>query len=355
MRIAVGLSGGVDSSVAAALLKEQGHEVVGITMDTWSGDDVPALRGHGCYGPSENEVEQARAVAESLGIPFHVLDLSKEYDAIVMEYFRSEYIAGRTPNPCLRCNPRVKFGAMLDKARASGIEFERFATGHYARVDYNSDSGRYVLSRAMDHTKDQSYGLIFLSQEQLSNVIFPLGGIAKQEVRRIAKRLGLVSGDAPESQDFYGGDIADLIGAKPSPGKIFDTSGKQVGTHDGIWHYTIGQRRGLGVAAGKPLYVKSIDPEKNEVTVGTKREIYSEGLVAGQMNYVSVSRIEPGRRAEFRIRHTQDTIPGAILPGTEGTLVVRFDEPQWAVAPGQAVAIYDGDVVLAGGIIERGI
>jgi tRNA-specific 2-thiouridylase len=355
MRIAVGLSGGVDSSVAAAILKEQGHKVIGITMDTWSGDDVPALKGQGCYGPSEHEVEQARSVAKDLEIPFHVLDLKEEYNRIVMDYFKSEYVAGRTPNPCLRCNPRVKFGAMLDKARASGIEFEIFATGHYARVDFDAGSNRYVLSRATDHTKDQSYGLIFLSQEQLSKVIFPLGGITKKEVRRSAKRLGLVSSEAPESQDFYGGDIADIIGAKPSPGKILDSSGKQVGTHDGIWHYTIGQRRGLGVAAREPMYVKSIDSKMNVVTVAEKAELYSKGLVAGQVNLVSVDAIPSGLRVGIRIRHTQDMISGTAELTEDGKLLVKFDEPQWAVAPGQAVAIYDGDIVLAGGIIETSI
>ncbi len=355
MRVAVGLSGGVDSSVAASILKEQGHDVIGIFMDTWPGGDSPALKNRGCYGPREHEIHQASAVARDLDIPFHVLDLSREFDEIVLGYFRSEYLSGRTPNPCLRCNPRVKFGAMLDKARKSGIAFDKFATGHYARVEFDDNSGRHILKRAMDHAKDQSYGLIFLSQEQLSKIIFPLGSITKQEVRKIARKLGLASSDAPESQDFYGGDIADLMGAEPKPGRILDTSGKEVGTHDGIWQYTIGQRRGLGIAARYPAYVKSIDPENNAIIIGKKAELFSKGLVAGQVNFVSVDAIPSEIRVGVRIRHTQDMIPGTAEIDEYGNLLARFDEPQWAVAPGQAVGVYSGDTVLAGGIIEKSL
>ncbi len=353
MRVAVGLSGGVDSSVAAAMLKEQGHDVVGLFMRI--SEPIPG-KIKGCYGSDQQGKEaKARAVAEALGIPFHALDLTKEYRSIVMEHLVSEYVSGRTPNPCLRCNPLVKFGAMLDIAMGRGIAFDKFATGHYARVDFDPATGRYLLKKAADSTKDQSYGLIFLTQEQLAGTIFPLGGITKREVRRIAEKLGLGTHEEPESQDFYDGDISDLINAEPKPGKIIDASGSVVGEHKGVWHYTIGQRRGLGVSAGEPVYVKAIDAEKNTISVGNKEEIYSKGLIAANVNYISIEKIDSCLAVEFRIRHTQDTIPGTVRPLPGGMLDIKFKEPQWAVAPGQAVGIYDGDTVLAGGIIEKSI
>ncbi|MFO7618962.1 MAG: tRNA 2-thiouridine(34) synthase MnmA [Thermoplasmata archaeon] len=350
MKVAVGLSGGVDSSVAAALLKEQGHDVLGILMRI---SDCNATGRKGCYGSDHAEsIRKAGAAAKALGIPFHVLDLKAEYRTIVLEYFKSEYMRGRTPNPCLRCNPRVKFGAMLDKARESGINFDKFATGHYVRTDFDAESGRHRLMRAMDPAKDQSYGLIFLSQEQLANTLFPLGDITKNEVRRIARDMGLQTHDAPDSQDFYGGDLADLIREEPKHGDILDTAGNTVGSHNGIWNYTVGQRRGLAVPGVRPMYVKAIDAESNAVIVGERSELYSKELVAGDVNYVSVDNIESGKRVGIRIRHTQDMAQGTAEPLPDGRIRVRFDEPQWAIAPGQAVALYEGDMVLAGGIIE---
>ncbi|MBA3044653.1 MAG: tRNA 2-thiouridine(34) synthase MnmA [Candidatus Thermoplasmatota archaeon] len=351
MKVAVGLSGGVDSSVAAAILKKQGHEVVGIMMRI--SDDLPGAK-KGCYGTDHSKkAKMASAVAETLGMPFHVLDLSKEYQAIVMDYFVDEYVSGRTPNPCLRCNPRVKFGAMLEKALSAGIQFEKFATGHYARVEHRTGNGRWTLKRALDSTKDQSYGLIFLTQEQLGRTLFPLGGITKKEVRRIAKDIGLGTHDEPDSQDFYDGNIADLIAAEPKPGDILDTAGNTVGTHDGVWRYTVGQRRGLGIPSGTPLYVRAIDAERNVIIVGEKSELYSEGLVASNINFVSAESIASGKEYGFRIRHTQEMISGSAEPLPDGRISVKFREPQWAVAPGQAVGIYDGDAVVAGGIIEE--
>lgn len=353
MKVAVGLSGGVDSSVAAAILKEQGHDVIGLTMKIWDREDADEGGGHACYGPGEaRDIEEARQVAETLEIPFHVFDLGREYRKTVLDYFSGEYRKGRTPNPCLRCNPRMKFTALPRAAMASGLEFDYFATGHYARIEHD-EMGRHLLKRALDRSKDQSYGLIFLSREQLARTVLPLGGITKTEVRRIARNIGLKTHDIPDSQDFYSGDIQDLIAEGDMEGQILDNTGRILGRHNGIWHFTIGQRRGLRIPADRPMYVREIDTENNAIIVGPRNEIFSDELIAGSLNFIGIDGISEPLDAGIKIRHTPDDAEGTIMPLGGGRLRVKFREPQWAITPGQAVGFYDGDTVLGGGIIER--
>jgi tRNA-specific 2-thiouridylase len=315
--VVVALSGGVDSAVAAALLIEKGFAVTGVTMKTWAGEASDEPMRHACYGPGEDsDVEDAHRVAEQLGIPFHVFDLTEEYERDVLEYFRSEYRCGRTPNPCSHCNPAVKFGALADKARQSGIVFERFATGHYAKVEYNSVSRRYLLKRARDASKDQTYFLALLTQDQLKNADFPLADYMKSEVRALAARMGLDVARKAESQDFAAGGHEWLLDAG-APGPILDRNGNRLGEHRGLGTHTVGQRKGLGVASSVPLYVSEIDPERNAIIVGERKD------------------------------------PAAtVIPLSPDRVGVEFAEPQLAVAPGQTVVFYEDDVVLGGGTIE---
>jgi tRNA-specific 2-thiouridylase len=347
------MSGGVDSSVAAALLKRQGHDVVGVTMSIWGGGSVLTEgRRHGCYGPEVDDIHDARSVAETLGISFRVLDMRSEYEAYVLAYFRQEYLRGRTPNPCIRCNPRVKLGAMVAKARAQGIGFERVATGHYARVEHDSSRGRYLLRKSRDLRKDQSYFLCYLSQEQLALCMFPIGDLTKSEVRDIARSLGLQVGDKPESQDFVAGDYLSLLGNAGGTGPIVDRQGNVLGEHRGIHRFTVGQRKGLRIDAPEPLYVLSIDAARNAVVVGTKEETYGNQLVASDVNWVAIERLDAPMRARARIRYHHREAQAMVTPTGDSGVHVQFDEPQMAITPGQAVVFYDGDVVIGGGIID---
>ena len=282
-KVAVGLSGGVDSSVAAALLVEAGYDVTGLTMRIWNGSE-PTQEGcrHGCFGPGEEEdIAVCERLCKQLGIPYRVVDLADEYERTVVEYFRAEYLKGRTPNPCVLCNHVMKFGFLLDRARAGGLSFDAFATGHYARIQKRE--GRPCLRMARDASKDQSYFLYRLGPETLSEVLFPLGDTTKAEVRELALRMGLEAAEKPESQDFVsGGDYSAIFAGRESPpGEIVDQDGRVLGTHTGIYKYTIGQRRGLGVSVGpEPLYVRALDPERNRVVVGRNDGLFADGLEA---------------------------------------------------------------------------
>ena len=363
-RVVVGLSGGVDSSVAAHLLKQAGHDVVGVTMMIYSGTrpGVPGV--DSCYGPGEAaDVEYAEAVCGSLGIPYHTVDLKKEFRAWVLDYARSEYLAGRTPNPCIRCNQMVKFGLLVDRlSRAVGLDFDAFATGHYCQVfpapapdgafGTGAGTGRFCLRKALDLTKDQSYFLCMLSQEQLSRVMFPLGRLPKSEVRKIAREAGLATHDRPESQDFAAGGYREVLEAPESKGRIVDQDGNEIGSHRGIWGYTIGQRKGLGVGGGEPLYVTQIDAKTNTIVAGPESRLYRSSLTVHSVNWVSREAPREPIWVGARIRYRNPEAPAVVTPLPGGGVSVEFDEPQRAVAPGQMAAFYDGDLLLGGGPIE---
>ena len=358
-RVAVAMSGGVDSSVAAAVLLEQGYEVVGFTMQIWPHDmeaEVPAeLRG--CCGVEA--VDSARRVARALGIRHYVLNLREPFERFVIDPFCDEYARGRTPNPCIRCNTFVKFGPLL--RRAGEIEAEKLATGHYARVAYDERADRWQLLCGVDRRKDQSYSLYGLSQEHLSRAVFPLGEMTKQEVRRRAAELGLASAERPESQEIcfiagegYGEYLARRRPEVVRPGPIVDREGRQVGRHRGVAFYTIGQREGLGVARGRPLYVVELDVEGNRVIVGEKEAAQFRGLVMGEVNYVSRGNL-PAEGAALAAKIRSGGRPAACVARPEGEGVrVEFAEPQWAISPGQAAVCYEGEAVALGGTIEAG-
>ncbi len=349
MRVVVAMSGGVDSSVAAALLKEEGYEVIGITLN---------------LGPRGNSrprgvkaAMDAERVAERLGIPYYVLDLRDLFHEEVVRPFCREYSLGRTPNPCIRCNKFVKFGALLRKAEELRADF--VATGHYARVEFDPSTERYILKKGLDPRKDQSYVLYSLTQEQLGRILLPLGDFTKEEVRRLAKKMGLpVAGDESQEICFVpDGGHPELVGRyfpeAVRPGPILDRSGRVLGRHRGIAHYTVGQRRGLGLALGRPLYVVHIDPERNAVIVGGREDVAREGLIASEVNFVSIPRLTDPLRVTAKIRYRHPEAEATVFPLGDGKVFVRFSKPQMAVTPGQSVVFYRKDVVIGGGIIEE--
>jgi tRNA-specific 2-thiouridylase len=352
-KILVALSGGVDSAVAAAILKKDGYLLTAVTMKICAHEDPsgsPQAR-HGCYGPGESEdIEDARRVAAYLKIPFHVLDLCQEYEAEVLSEFISGYKHGRTPNPCVYCNPRIKFGALVEAAEKAGLDFNSVATGHYARTEYDPTSGRYLLKKAADPKKDQSYFLAFLSQKQLSHAIFPLGGYTKPQVRRMAREMSLPVSDKPESQDFVSGGCQSLLPDSPS-GPVVDKSGKVLGKHAGISRYTIGQHRGLNLSGQEKLYVIKIIPKENTIVAGTEEDLLRKELVAIRLHWIAVEGLSGAVRVEAKIRSSAYASPACIEPQDSNVRVV-FDEGQKGITPGQAVVFYEGDVVLGAGIID---
>ena len=357
MKVLVGMSGGVDSSVTACLLKKKGHEVIGATMSIWDKNTNfrSATSADSCFSPhEEKDVEAAKSICDKLGIEYRVLDCADLYKKMVLENFKSEYKAGRTPNPCVMCNSNIKFKALPEAAKNAGIEFDMFATGHYASIIKN-ENNRFVIKRGVDKTKDQSYFLYRLNQEQLSKVLMPLGIYTKQQVRQMAAQFGLEVSDKPDSQDFYSGDINDILQNKPQIGNFVNKDGKILGQHQGIWHYTIGQRRGMGMAAERPLYVLGFNTEKNEVIVGFEKECERSGLIADNCCWAAFERLSESLECEAKIRSAQQPAPARVTPLQGSKIKVEFFAPQKAVAPGQSVVLYDNDVVLGGGIIESSL
>ncbi|MCK5155583.1 MAG: tRNA 2-thiouridine(34) synthase MnmA [Spirochaetales bacterium] len=353
--VVVGLSGGVDSSVAAALLVEQGYQVTGVTMNIWDGTVMSEFEGrHACFGPDEEkDAAKAAEVCKILGIPFYQFDLKKEYRDIVLADFSHEYGQGRTPNPCVRCNSKVKFGALVEKVEEAGISFDYFATGHYVRRKFHPKWQTDVLMKSVDLKKDQSYFLYRLTPSQLKRTLFPLGELVKDDVREIARRKNLGFEEVRESQDFVCGDYTELLDFDFVPGDIVDTDGNVRGQHSGFARYTIGQRRGLGIAAPRPFYVVGIDRKKNQVVVGHKEQVYGHALVAEQMNWLVSPELLDGEsfEAQAKIRSQQKPFTVRAAPQKDQGCRIDFIEPQWAVAPGQSVVLYDGDMVLGGGVI----
>jgi len=355
--VAVGLSGGVDSSMAAVLLQEKGYDVIGLTMMTFDASmPVTDSEKHACYGPGEEEdVKSAAAVCKKLGIPFHVIDLREDFRSHVIEYFRSEYLAGRTPNPCIVCNHKLKFGFLLEKTKELGVDFESFATGHYAQI--GKSGGRFLLKRATDLSKDQTYFLYALTPEQLSHTLFPVGGLTKPQVREMALSLGLETADRPESQDFISAaDYSSLFNEEEiEEGDIVDERGHILGRHRGIIHYTVGQRKGLGISSDRPLYVLRIDGPNNRIVVSHRERLYSKGLIAAGLNLIAVDRLDRPYRVKAKIRLQHKEAAATLLPYENNKAKITFDKPQISVTPGQSAVFYTDDVVLGGGIIERSI
>lgn len=356
-KVAIALSGGVDSSVAAAMLKEKGFEVVGITMEIFDGSIVvQEAQNHACYGPGEKEdVEAAASICKKLAIPFFVIDLKKEYRDHVIDYFKKEYLAGRTPNPCVVCNKKLKFGFLAEKAKAAGVDFDFFATGHYARAVRSK--GRFLLKKAVDLSKDQTYFLYRLTPDQLSSILFPLGAYTKQQVRKIARSLGFETAHRPESQDFIaGGDYSTLFNKDEiDEGDIVDDQGNILGRHRGIIYYTVGQRRGLGIASHRRLYVMKIDTANNRVVVGGRESIFSEGLIATDLNFIAVERLRRPYKVKAKIRFRHQEADATVSPLNNDKMKILFSQPQMSVAPGQSAVLYLEDSVFGGGVIEQAI
>ena len=351
----VAMSGGVDSSVAAALLLEEGYACIGVTMQLWP-EDLPREHESGCC--SISAVEDARRVANKLGIPYYVLNFADIFVEEVIDRFADEYLRGRTPNPCIVCNEKVKFGAFLEKALE--LECDYVATGHYAIVERDEASGRYLLKRGRDRQKDQSYTLYGLTQEQLSRTLFPLGPYLKEETRRIARELGLITAAKPDSQEICfvpeGDYRAFMERYRPEskrPGPIVDLQGNVLGQHQGIAFYTVGQRKGLGIPHPTPLYVVAIDEVNNALVVGPREAVEGWSLLADPVNFIAVPQLDGARRGTCKIRYRVQDAPATIEPAPEGGVITRFDEPQAAITPGQSVVWYDGDVVVGGGIIQK--
>jgi tRNA-specific 2-thiouridylase len=352
-RVVVGMSGGVDSSVTALVLRDAGYEVIGVTMRIYSGGPAKGAVVDSCYGPSEPaDIEEAARVCARLGMPHQVVDLRDEYRSMVIDYARAEYLAGRTPNPCVLCNQRVKFGMLLEKlTSSSGIDFDFFATGHYCRVVRLPETGRYAIRKAAHAAKDQSYFLCMLTQDQLRRVMFPLGEMTKPEVRERAREAGLANHDRAESQDFAAGGYKAVVDAPAKEGPIKDEEGRLLGTHTGIWKYTVGQRKGLGVGGGGPLYVTRIDSSTNTVIAGPDSSLYARELVAHALNWASIEEPRAPLRLDVKIRHRNPAAPAVVTPREGGSASVLFDEPQRAIALGQWAVFYEGDTLVGGGVI----
>lgn len=344
-RVLIGMSGGVDSSVAALLLKKQGYEVIGVTLKLWEKkkDDLA--------------ISDAKAVCNKLEIEHHVLDFRDDFRKNVIDYFAKEYMAGRTPNPCIACNKYIKFATLLNKAQ-NMFNCEYIATGHYAKIDFNERIGRYFLRMSKTDKKDQTYVLYNLTQEQLSHILMPLGNYEKEEIREIAEKNNLINAKRRDSQEIcfvedndYVGFISNQYNYVPKKGNFVDISGNKLGEHKGIINYTIGQRKGLGIALGKYQYVIKFDIEKNEVIIGDEKYLFNDILFCKELNFVAIENLTNSMEVTAKIRYGAKPVKATIVPVEKDKVKVVFNEKQRAITPGQAVVFYDNDIVVGGGTI----
>ncbi len=358
LKVVVAMSGGVDSSVAVALLKEKGYDVVGITMQVWPSENVESEteRFGGCC--SISDIEDARRVADKLKIPHYVLNFRDIFNEKVISNFVDEYSRGRTPNPCIRCNQLIKFEALFNKALS--LEADYIATGHYARIKQDKKTGRYLLMRGKDEQKDQSYVLYTMTQEQLKSTLFPLGKLNKTRSREIAKKMGLRVAEKPDSQeicfvtdDNYRNFLKERIPKSMQNGSIKDPDGNIIGQHEGILNYTIGQRKGLGISAAEPLYVLEIDAESNSIVVGPIETLAREELIADELNLIAFKKLDKKISVDAKIRYNMKEAPAYLEPQANEKVKVCFKTPQNAITPGQAVVFYDREIVIGGATIEK--
>ncbi len=361
MKALIAMSGGVDSSVAALLTKEQGYDCIGCTMKLWSAEPDPSDDPSAVPAPKKtcctlDDTEDARSVAYRLGMPFYVFNYKREFREKVICPFAASYERGETPNPCIECNRHLKFGRLLERAKVLGCD--KVVTGHYARIERGED-GLYVLKKGLDPSKDQSYVLHCLTQEQLGSILFPLGGMTKEQARKIAAEHGFVNADKPDSQDICfvpDGDYAKVVercgsGAGLKEGDFVDLEGRPIGRHRGIIHYTIGQRKGLGNTWGKPVFVTAIDPVANTVTLGDSADLMRREVTARDFNWIAGRAPQGSIRCTAKLRYRQADRPAEARAEADGRVRLVFDEPQRAPTPGQYAVLYDGDIVLGGGII----
>lgn len=354
-KVVIGMSGGVDSSVAAYLLKEKGYEVIGVTLIQTPKSLSNDIEDGGCC--SISSVMDAKQVAKDLDIPHYVLNFRDIFQEKVIDYFIDEYLKGRTPNPCLMCNKFIRFDKFIKKSLEIGADY--LATGHYARVRFDSKNKRYQLLKSKDSIKDQTYFLHQITQEQLSKVIFPLGKYNKQEVREIGEKIGITTFNKPDSEEIcfipnnnHGDFIKKQVPNQVKQGNFIDEKGNILGKHKGIVYYTIGQRKGLGLSLGKRVFVKSIDADRNEIIIGDEEGLYKDKLIANNLNWIGISSLESPMKVTAKIRHTPKEEKAEIIPLKNNKVLVKFNKKVRAIAEGQAIIFYDGDYVIGGGIIE---